>query len=323
MEITNNYGFNFKYSEFQNEASKHLKNDDSVFNCGVSNAETEEEFEYEEVEEEVFDDKADSLNAGSSKENVNSSNSNSKSGFSINKNIEDFKQGYTNDCWLLSGLESFSNSPKARQILKDAVTVNDDGTYTLSFKGINIDVTVTDAELQKARNEKDLSSGDDDVLLFEVGIKKAYEQIRDNNLEVLDSLDAHIRDNSEDVLDIGSFRDFVYTFTGEIADVFWYDTDNISSIMNNIANDVNNGKTLVTGCFIGPDKGEKPLIVKDIYGNKVTLTPGGEHLLSIKEITNDKVVVINPLDSNKEIELSRKVFNNNVECISTYTLPED
>ena len=51
----------------------------------------------------------------------------------IDGEIGDFKQGYLGDCWFLSGLDSLSNTSQGRKLLQDAIKVNSDDTYTVTF----------------------------------------------------------------------------------------------------------------------------------------------------------------------------------------------
>ncbi len=238
-----------------------------------------------------------------------------KSKYNVNGVIDEFQQGVINDCWLLGGIKSFSYSEKGSKILKDAIKNNDDGTYTVSFKALGFDITLSDKDLDKARKSNEYSSGDDDVLLLEVSIQKAFEKVKNENIDVPDSLYEHITD-SDNTIDYGSFRDLAYIFTGEIADVYQTKYDDFDDVMSYIADDVNNGNTLATCVFQGENNGYDPLVVRDVNGEKVTLTPYSSHLFAIKEINDDNVIIINPYDSEEEITLSRKVFNSNAQGIS-------
>ena len=51
--------------------------------------------------------------------------------------LGDFKQGGTGDCWLLASISALSSDPKGREVIKNAVTVNDDGSVNVYFKGID------------------------------------------------------------------------------------------------------------------------------------------------------------------------------------------
>ena len=236
--------------------------------------------------------------------------------YNINGEIEEFKQGNINDCWLLGSTQAFSFSKKGSEILKNAIKNNEDGTYTISLKGLDYSVKITDSDLDNARKNGNYSSGDDDVLLLEVGIQKAFEKARSGKIDVPESLLNHIND-SDNTIDYGSFRDLAYLFTGESADVYQTKYDDVGAVLDYIADDVNKGNTILTCVFEGENNGNDAKIVKDINGDKVILTPYSSHLFSVKQINDDgTIVIINPYDSETEITLSKNVFEKNVMGIS-------
>ncbi len=59
-------------------------------------------------------------------------------------------------------------SEPGKQIIKDSIENNGDGTYTVNFKGVDKSYTFTSEDLDKARESNIYSLGDDDVLLMEV-----------------------------------------------------------------------------------------------------------------------------------------------------------
>ena len=63
----------------------------------------------------------------------------------------------------------------------------------------------------------------------------------------------------------------------------------------------------------------KPVTVKDVNGKSVTLSNGnGGHMWSIKSVKGDKVTIVNPWDSSKEITVSKDEIAKYVTGIETY-----
>ena len=100
--------------------------------------------------------------------------------FEINGQIDDYSQGQIGDCWLLAGLSALSSSDCGQEVLQKAITQNEDGSYSIYFKGIDDKYVVTQEDLTQARESGDYSSGDDDVLLFELAFEKAFLDMEEN-----------------------------------------------------------------------------------------------------------------------------------------------
>jgi len=65
---------------------------------------------------------------------------------SIDGEIGTFGQGGTGDCWLLAGLISLNSSQYGRQLIKDSLNVNNDGSVTVTFKGIGKSYPIRNCE---------------------------------------------------------------------------------------------------------------------------------------------------------------------------------
>ena len=110
--------------------------------------------------------------------------------------IQGGKQGSTaGDCWLLAQMNSMSKTSWGKEALKNAITKENDGSFTVHFKGVNKDITVSAEEFKKAQRNSDYSSGDADALLLEVAMDKHFKaeninsgSIKGNDLAGEDSL---------------------------------------------------------------------------------------------------------------------------------------
>ncbi len=112
----------------------------------------------------------------------------------INEEIEDFNQGQTGDCYLLSALQSLSLSEYGRELIHNMIRQNPDGSYTVTLKGgyskkgsyedakyTNWCAKVTEYtfsldQIFEARATGLYSKGDWDVLLIEMAISKLIKE---------------------------------------------------------------------------------------------------------------------------------------------------
>ena len=85
--------------------------------------------------------------------------------------IDYTEQGKTADCWLLSVINSINETEKGKEFFKNMFEYKDDETIVHLHVG---DYTITNDELKigKVRNSK----GDDDVLLIELAVEKAFNK---------------------------------------------------------------------------------------------------------------------------------------------------
>lgn len=110
--------------------------------------------------------------------------------------IQGGKQGSTaGDCWLLAQMNSMSKTSWGKEALKNAITQEKDGSFTVHFKGVNKDITITAEEFKKAQKNSSYSSGDADALLLEIAMSKHFKEedinsgsINGNDLAGEDSL---------------------------------------------------------------------------------------------------------------------------------------
>ena len=95
-------------------------------------------------------------------------------------------QGNSGDCWLISGILSLSYTPEGEKLIQDAISINPDGSYNVTFNGVDKTYKITKEELEAANKNSFLngigmanseySTGDDDMLLIELAMEKlVYE----------------------------------------------------------------------------------------------------------------------------------------------------
>ena len=90
--------------------------------------------------------------------------------------IQDTKQSKeTGDCWLLTNLNAMRDTKWGAKIIKDAIKKDGMGGVIITFKGSKgeqKEFRVTEEEIVIARESGKYSSGDDDVIAFELAMEK-------------------------------------------------------------------------------------------------------------------------------------------------------
>lgn len=95
--------------------------------------------------------------------------------------IQGGKQGSTaGDCWLLAQMNSMTKTEWGKEALKNGITKEDDGSFTIHFKGVKKDISISQKEFEKAKKNNEYSSGDADALLYEVATEKYFKENNKN-----------------------------------------------------------------------------------------------------------------------------------------------
>ena len=146
---------------------------------------------------------------------------------SIDGEFGDNGQGATGDCWLLTGINAFRNSSVGRQILKDAIKINDDGTYSVTLNGVNRTYTFTQDDIINAIYAHGYSHGDRDVLLMELAVEELHKEIIDGTVtiptEVMTELSRET-DEPGSAICGGSSTWLTYYLTGNISKSYEIDS---------------------------------------------------------------------------------------------------
>lgn len=96
--------------------------------------------------------------------------------------IQGGTQGSTaGDCWLLAQMNSMAKTSWGKEALKNAITQENDGSYTVHFESVQKDIKITSEEFKKAQKNSNLSHGDADALLLEVAVEKHFKNEDINN----------------------------------------------------------------------------------------------------------------------------------------------
>lgn len=90
--------------------------------------------------------------------------------------LENSEQGRIGDCWLHSQVNALKDTDFGKDAIKNAIQKNEDGSYTVKFKGVNKSYTFSAEEIQSKIDENVYSKGDLDYKLIEMGVEKLYDE---------------------------------------------------------------------------------------------------------------------------------------------------
>lgn len=247
--------------------------------------------------------------------------------------IGDFKQGTTGDCWLLSGLKSLSVTPIGADIIRNSITKNEDGTVTVNFKGANKSYTITEEEFNETAKEaitnpdgvqeKKFATGDADVLLFELAMKKLKNEMAEGKTGSDLPNYAKILLNKEAPIEGGAGAQLYYLLTGkeacgisaigaknpETGEVLLENNkEKLSEFLEKYS--VDNKKYAAA---FGVDK---EISVKTLTGKDYRFVP--HHEYAVEGTFGGNIIISNPNDSAQKIIIPQSEFLNMGVSLLTY-----
>ena len=210
----------------------------------------------------------------------------------VNEKIDEgVFQGKTGDCWLLSGIMSLSYTEDGAKLIEDAITKNDDGSYSVYFQGADKTYTVTEDELKDANKNSLLSKlglekskyskGDDDMLLIELATEKLINE-------------GEVPIETRSGLNGGSAYYLYQIFT-----------DNAVGYSN--GEDDKSVKTLLNYYETYQDSSAGTLGVLDGFAGLED-----NHAYAIKSYKDGVMTVVNPWDTTEDIEITEKDLLSNL-----------
>jgi hypothetical protein len=299
------------------------------------------------------------------------------SSVNINSDIdEQVKQQGTGDCYLLATLNSLEGTDTGKEIIKNAIQDNGDGSYTVNLSGVNMAYTFSNEELEAAEQEEAkkldndgsvvgsgsglYSKGDDDAMLVEMAIEKFRQELYDGTIVPDSSWPSYVSTtaSSSDIeagksaLSSGGMNQVLYLLSG-ISTNQVSSAEDISTTLDTIQEDIEkngaeyaiyagvsasqaytedkNGDYYINDdkkyvkvsdstpanakrySFNGVGKNTTYITLKGVDDDSskdinISNNSTGNHAISITNITDDTVTIINPWDSDKEITVSREEF---------------
>lgn len=257
----------------------------------------------------------------------------------VNKKISNTTSGAEGSI-VISGLKSLSSTPEGKEIIKNSISKNDDGSVTIKFNGINKEYNITQKELKKASRsyvsetdadgkvkkfEKKFSKGDGDTLAFEVAFEKYCNDVENGNLERNKNIPLSITKVSDD-------GDILYSDC-PVNSFYYLMTGNSSSHFNTIDEENDNIDTIYTKSSIRKflnDYSEKPngyiaeIKLKDSKNNKMRVRD--KHYI-LHDIKTSKKYAITKIDSKyvtltdtsktrKSVNIPISSIKDNIESLS-------
>ncbi len=235
----------------------------------------------------------------------------------VNSEIdEQVSQGATGDCWLLTGVLSLSCTEAGRQIIKQSITPNADGSVTVTFKGLGVSYTISADEIKKHDTDNitndAYSNGDNDMLVLELAMELLQKDILSGKVKLNAPEDSFEDYTNKDGIEGGFPSQMVYFLTGKISDTYIgknigepkqidLTQENIYKILQSALESGNNAISF--GIYNGTHTAT--LINGETY--KLALGTGG-HALAITNLTQDTVTFVNPWDSTKEYTMTWDEF---------------
>lgn len=228
--------------------------------------------------------------------------------------IDDTKQGDERTCWLLSGINALRTTEKGREIIKNSIRQNDDGSVTVYLNGVNKSYTYTAEDI--VFNKEKYNTGDDDMNLLVMAIGDfRYEKIlNETNKDNTGDYEFWVANTAtlDDTLNGGLLDEAIYYMTGIDSKVkFSFDSkeEKIELLYEYLEADKSNIAATIS--FSGIDES----IGKSIIAN---------HTYSIVGADDENVYVENPWNSGETIAYPIEKIGENISKISlTYLNEED
>ena len=236
----------------------------------------------------------------------------------IEPTFQSTKQG---DCWLLSDINALNQTEWGRQAIYDAIIPDEDnsGGVTIKFKGSPLkqkEFHFTAEDIDRARNSGRYSSGDDDMIAFELAMEKIGILMEKFGMATrtthFDSKAGYktyianggVYDKDGNTMDISTF----ITGKKDVLLSCGIDMNVTKSILKKLADNKENAATVCT-------------FKSESTSNREENSPvHGGHAYAIKKIVYGKfVTVIDPYHADKEIKLPWQNFISDVETLRTAT----
>ncbi|MBQ3641613.1 hypothetical protein II906_06805 [bacterium] len=219
--------------------------------------------------------------------------------------IQPTKQGNLGDCWLLSSVNALSYCRKGADIIKETFHYTKNGTI-VNLRGAK-SYYISDNELEKTRYSSIYAKGDDDMVLLELAIQRARDDLASQKLifdgDVSKKIQQEFGKKTTSMfkpsIEAGFELEAMYYITGKVPELI-KDEDARRRFMYKYWLDNGSNYALCTA-FKGNDK-----MATDVNGRSIRLY--SRHSYAVKKTDNRTVTIINPHNSAKEIVLPKEEF---------------
>ncbi len=227
--------------------------------------------------------------------------------YDINGKIEDTAQASIGDCWVLAGTNSLRTSAYGRAMISEAIKQNDDGSVTVTLKGVNKTYTYSPKEIidnEYSDPGKSYSKGDTDMNLIEMAIGDYRRELiasgdyekNGRDLSKTAGKDATV----EDPLKGGQIDEAIYYLTGLKSEFVYNNIDATKDMIETYSQSTNK---YIMNCTFNE---------KDSSIGSITTA----HAYSITGVDEENVYVVNPWDSSVEIAYPKEKFFENAKQVT-------
>lgn len=253
----------------------------------------------------------------------------------LNGKFSNVKQGQQEDSWLLSGLKSLSETKQGKKLIRESMKATDDGVV-IKLKGVNREYNVTKSEIKRASKEyvtlfdengkvkgykKNYSSGDGDVLAFEIALKKYQSDLRNGKIAANSSLPKCANQfSSKDNLSETELSQLYYFISGKAPTEIennLFKADESAKLDEFMTNFSKNSDNMAAG-FKFKETPESSVSINTLLNNDAKFST--DKTYSIKKITKKHVVFVDPRNTAVSIRIPIEEFKQKFGKIYTIDL---
>lgn len=215
-------------------------------------------------------------------------------------------QGGVQDCWLIAGVLALNNTTNGKQILKNSISVNQDGSVTVKFAGVNAEYRISYEEMKLYDNEASFATktvvaysvGDNDLLAIELAVKKLKNDI-DNGKVVLDVDANSYEGNRANTLDGGYAQQLLYFLTGNTSSTKTVDIPSNASD-STVKSTLSKGlASSEVGAFLNVQNGSNSALTFSMYYSDKSAKCTDGSTFSVKLGDSGHTYAITNVDKNK------------------------
>lgn len=230
----------------------------------------------------------------------------------VDGKINDYTEQRMGDCWLMAGVNALASTDIGEKIIQNSIQQNDDGSVTVSFKGIGVSYTLSANEI--GLNDTDLqkkgtySRGDNDMLVIELAAEKLRADINSGKVVVNSSNTVIAKNNFDNGLEGGSPQQIMFYLTGIEANSIRnaenpnenLQSEQVLAVLSTISSNDNMAVTF------GLEKGNHSAIMAN--GLPYNISNNANHALAITNISSDFITFVDSNNVAQPITMTKEEF---------------